>query len=416
MEKCQTTIYFEICNIEVSVVFTRSYVCQNFLNKVNKYLMDKEIIKEIANKNILHWNYRDWCSVPRELQEHGKDVEEIYLRYNDLLLLPVWFCDLTNLTNLYLAGNGLLFVPNNICDLYKLKTLELSHNQIKYLPENIVTLVRLNYLLIDNNLIGYLPDDIGRLTALYTFHINDNKIKQLPPSLSACVSLRELCMHNNQLTTIPSGVVSLPNLEIVTLHRNNLLYLPPVGFNLRTKMTIYDNPHLNYLTFPVAEMIMPPHYTLQDFETHFICGCGGLNQIEDFPNLSNTIINVVDYNSNLIMPVGITKVCSDFCVPSLNELSLRNVFNLLKSDKSCDLIREIPACLQYVLMKGPSAECSVCKLSLFKEVILWVFLHYNISNSSKFYSVTFLCSSKCALYLRRTSLNYICKVRWVKLQ
>lgn len=144
--------------------------------------------------------------------------------------------------------------------------------------------------------------------------------------------------------------------------------------------------------------------------------CGGLNQMEDFPKLKNMVVHIIDYNSNLILPSGLTAVYSNFCVPSLYEIGLRTIFNLLRKNLNCELIEDLPESLQRVLLKGPSAECSICKISLFKEVILWVFLHYNISNASKFYSVAFLCSSKCANYLRRTSINFICKVPWIRLQ
>lgn len=66
---------------EVSIVTTISKKC----NKM------EEIAREVTQKEILHWNCREFCTLPEELQT-GENVKEIYLKWNNLLCLVSHQC------------------------------------------------------------------------------------------------------------------------------------------------------------------------------------------------------------------------------------------------------------------------------------------------------------------------------------
>lgn len=49
--------------------------------------LDPEMVQEISERLILHWNYRGYSSLPEELHICGKHVCELYLKYNNLTSL-----------------------------------------------------------------------------------------------------------------------------------------------------------------------------------------------------------------------------------------------------------------------------------------------------------------------------------------
>jgi hypothetical protein len=49
--------------------------------------MDEDIIEEIVNRRILHWNYRNLTELPVELFHYGLHIEEIYFKSNKLVTL-----------------------------------------------------------------------------------------------------------------------------------------------------------------------------------------------------------------------------------------------------------------------------------------------------------------------------------------
>lgn len=43
--------------------------------------------KEVQSKFILHWNYRGFSELPKELRHNGEHVEELYLKWNNLVVV-----------------------------------------------------------------------------------------------------------------------------------------------------------------------------------------------------------------------------------------------------------------------------------------------------------------------------------------
>merc|ERR1719210_1739410 len=73
---------------------------------------DVELVKEVASRFILHWNYRKFDHLPQELLDHGGHVQEIYLKENHIEALPDSFAQkLPLLTHIYLSKNNLTSLP-----------------------------------------------------------------------------------------------------------------------------------------------------------------------------------------------------------------------------------------------------------------------------------------------------------------
>ena len=51
------------------------------------YYLDLEMVQEISERLILHWNYRGYSSFPDELFVCGNHVCELYLKYNNITRL-----------------------------------------------------------------------------------------------------------------------------------------------------------------------------------------------------------------------------------------------------------------------------------------------------------------------------------------
>lgn len=122
--------------------------------------MDSDIIdmvNEVQQKTILHWNYRGLTEIPEAIRDVGVNVQEIYLKWNKLRSLPNWISDFSNVTNLYLFGNCLENLPTSLGQMSKLTVLDLSANQLKALPNCLGCLKNLVSLQLNHNFIKSLP-------------------------------------------------------------------------------------------------------------------------------------------------------------------------------------------------------------------------------------------------------------------
>lgn len=51
------------------------------------FCLDPDMVQEISERLILHWNYRGYSSLPEELYVCGSHVCELYLKYNNITQL-----------------------------------------------------------------------------------------------------------------------------------------------------------------------------------------------------------------------------------------------------------------------------------------------------------------------------------------
>lgn len=105
------------------------------------------------NPLILHWSYRDFREFPKDLMEHQRDVEEVYLKENFIPTIPLWLFEFINLKFIQLSGNVLSVIPNEINLLENLEHLDISKNRLKTLPATLTKLNKLQYLNVSHNAI-----------------------------------------------------------------------------------------------------------------------------------------------------------------------------------------------------------------------------------------------------------------------
>ena len=74
----------------------------------------EKLISEIERCRILHWNYRMYEEMPRELMIYGGHVEEIYQKENNLKCLPEDIDKLKSLRELHLRGNKIRHLPQSL--------------------------------------------------------------------------------------------------------------------------------------------------------------------------------------------------------------------------------------------------------------------------------------------------------------
>ena len=142
--------------------------------------------------------------------EHLKDIQAVYLGYNQLSSIPVdTFKDLTRLKFLSLQGNHLQTLNGYLFqNLLKIQELLLNHNRLHSLPKNIFeNLIELKNISISNNQIESLTSDHFRNNKkIEKIFLDSNKIRNLSDSMFShmtfvkVISLKEnLCVNETFL-------------------------------------------------------------------------------------------------------------------------------------------------------------------------------------------------------------------------
>jgi len=82
-------------------------------------------------------------------------------------------------TSLSLDNRKLSTLPDCIGNLKNLEYLYLGYNQLTELPESIGELTKLNYLYLFENQLTSLPESIGQLTELNKLDIGSNQLSRI---------------------------------------------------------------------------------------------------------------------------------------------------------------------------------------------------------------------------------------------
>lgn len=149
-----------------------------------------------------------------------------------------------------------------------------------------------------------------------------------------------------------------------------------------------------------------PHYKSLILNIFFRCtSC----QLQDASNhkLNKVIYLSEPFRTHLVMPFGLKQIHSNNTVISLNEFSLRVVYDvykypaLLRNEnpyEAAELLKHFPVNLREKICNGPLAICPVCKGPIFSELLLCV-LDYNcettVPKENCYFSCAFLCSHVC---------------------
>jgi Leucine-rich repeat (LRR) protein len=153
------------------------------------------IIKEFKDFSVL--DDKKFCFICSELYE--KKIINNEYPYDALTLLSESVGYLKNLKELNLNRNEILVLPENFCNLKNLEVLKITHNKLIKLPENIDGLQNLKKLYLDYNDISYLPENFCSLKNLQILSICNNKLSKLPNNLKNLKNLEEIYLDNNLL-------------------------------------------------------------------------------------------------------------------------------------------------------------------------------------------------------------------------
>ena len=160
------------------------------------------------------------------------DGRQMSLAGCDLVSVPEWLGDLTDLTELDLSGNQVTSLPDWLGNLTSLTELDLRRNQLNGLPDSLGNLTAVTELDLSGNKVTALPESLGNLTSLTVLRLTGNQLTALPDSLGNLTALTELGLRRNQLTTLPEWLGSLTNLNVLQLGGNQLTALPDSLGNL----------------------------------------------------------------------------------------------------------------------------------------------------------------------------------------
>ncbi|KAG7209399.1 hypothetical protein KM043_015493 [Ampulex compressa] len=203
-----------------------------------------EMVKEIKDKVILHWNCRGLVEFPEVIRTYGGHIQEIYLKWNKLSTLPSWIIELVNVTNLYMYGNLIKELPPELGKMQQLTVLDLSTNKLENIHPCIGSLSNLKSLFLNDNDITKLPSEMSQLINLEILSIARNKFLALPEWIGSLPKLRELNADNNSLKELPNRLTLAPKLSMISVCSNSLSYprqMEYFGLWLLKVHNIYEN-------------------------------------------------------------------------------------------------------------------------------------------------------------------------------
>lgn len=138
--------------------------CNNhYLKRCNLNKIDKTG-HEIKILDLSDGRYCDLSNYTAKLV----NVEELYLRNNNLYKVEYWIFDLANLRKLNLSKNNLSAMPPEISKLINIQVLYLTGNNLTTLPKEISKLQNLRCIVLEQNPIDL--KELGRLRKI----INDS--------------------------------------------------------------------------------------------------------------------------------------------------------------------------------------------------------------------------------------------------
>ncbi|XP_006796935.1 erbin isoform X1 [Neolamprologus brichardi] len=188
-------------------------------------------------------------TVPKEIFNFEKTLQELYLDANqieelpkqlfncqllnrlsmpdnDLTVLPAAIANLINLRELDVSKNSIQDFPENIKNCKGLAIVEASVNPISKLPEGFTQLLSLTQLYLNDAFLEFLPASFGRLTKLQILELRENQLKMLPKSMQKLTQLERLDLGSNEFTEVPEVVEWLTGLKELWMDGNKLTFLP----------------------------------------------------------------------------------------------------------------------------------------------------------------------------------------------
>uniref|UniRef100_A0A3P8RD21 PDZ domain-containing protein n=1 Tax=Astatotilapia calliptera TaxID=8154 RepID=A0A3P8RD21_ASTCA len=138
-------------------------------------------------------------TVPKEIFNFEKTLQELYLDANQIEELPKQLFNCQLLNRLSMPDNDLAVLPAAIANLINLRELDVSKNSIQDFPENIKNCKGLAIVEASVNPISKLPEGFTQLLSLTQLYLNDAFLEFLPASFGRSVS--SLVCHTMQKLT-----------------------------------------------------------------------------------------------------------------------------------------------------------------------------------------------------------------------
>ncbi|MBN3312366.1 LRC28 protein, partial [Atractosteus spatula] len=263
---------------------------------------------------------------------------------------------LPNLIELYLRSNNIVIIPEAIGSLAKLQSLDLSDNALQVLCPELGRLRSLRHLRLANNQLRSLPPEIGDLRDLETLDVSMNCLSALPERLHQCLSLQCLTADRNSLRCFPRQLCQLHSLNELSMAGNSLAFLPlDLGRSRELQFVFVDNNiHLKGL----------PSYLYNK-----VIGCSGCGLAMHVPD--GRLLAVDTGELTVPLPVEVKAVGSERdCVLPLEELTMRALHTLysplLKALNALPPI-SLPKSL-FELLQCPLGHCHRCSQPMFTIV------------------------------------------------
>jgi hypothetical protein len=148
----------------------------------------------------------------------------LYIAYNKLTSLPDCIGHMP-IVDLWLRGNNVPILPDSFCNITTGLAGHLDDSGLTRLPDCIGN-VRFNGLFLQNNHLTDLPSSMAQIftrPGVHALEVANNKLTSLPAWVALATNITELNLEHNALTEIPSPLP--PHLTTLRLAGNPIMAL-----------------------------------------------------------------------------------------------------------------------------------------------------------------------------------------------
>lgn len=135
----------------------------------------------VLNLSRLHL---DDMNLEHIVESKRKQIQQLYLAYNRLSLLPPSVCLLSNLEYLDISNNAITLIPEDFMRLANLKTLVAKNNLLdeSSFPKDFACM-QVETLNLSGNRFGDIPMQFLKLTRLQSLSLGSNRLKSIPSEI-----------------------------------------------------------------------------------------------------------------------------------------------------------------------------------------------------------------------------------------
>jgi hypothetical protein len=166
-------------------------------------------------------------TVPREVFDHARTLEELDLSGNRFTALPDELTRLTALRRLFVSNNPIEELPRVLGQLPALEMIGFKSCRLRHVAEDALP-TKLRWFILTDNQLEQLPESLGQRPRLQKLALAGNRLRALPRSMSEASALELVRVSANQLEAFPRGLLELPRLRWLAFAGNPFCTRPPV--------------------------------------------------------------------------------------------------------------------------------------------------------------------------------------------